>query len=181
MVKLPLLSATVAVAVSCSADIWSTGTDAVLVVDTGPPCGSRPLATTPFVTVPASTSAWVMTYGAAAAQVVAAWGASVVAGQLKVSPAESVTASPVTVVEPELVTVTAQPTWSPRSVRPSPSRSVTTPAAVTARAAGWRTGAWPDADGEVTARPSGPRPAAVATVETAPAATSAGATTWTSD
>ncbi|GAB2588462.1 hypothetical protein GCM10009593_29320 [Microlunatus antarcticus] len=66
--------------------------------------GLRPAAVAVLTTAPASTSAWVITYGAAAVQVVVAPAASTVAGQLVAPTLASVTATPVIVSDPVLVT-----------------------------------------------------------------------------
>ena len=68
------------------------------------PAGLRPVTVAVLVTAPASTSAWVIAYGAVVVQVVLAPGASVVAGQVVAPTLASTTATPLIVTEPVLVT-----------------------------------------------------------------------------
>src|SRR6478736_401047 len=71
---------------------------------TGPPVGGVPVAVASLWTMPASTSAWVITYGAEATHVVVAPGASGPAGQLTAPTFESLTDTLVSVTGPVFVT-----------------------------------------------------------------------------
>ncbi|GAB2588528.1 hypothetical protein GCM10009593_29440 [Microlunatus antarcticus] len=68
------------------------------------PCGLRAVTVAELLTVPASTSAWVIAYGVVVVQVVVAPGASVVTGQVVAPTLASTTASVVSVDVPELRT-----------------------------------------------------------------------------
>src|SRR6478672_5922736 len=71
---------------------------------TGPPVGGVPVAVASLCTMPASTSAWVITYGAEATQVTVAPGARGPAGQVTAPTLESDTDTLVSVTGPVLVT-----------------------------------------------------------------------------
>ncbi|GAB2588506.1 hypothetical protein GCM10009593_29400 [Microlunatus antarcticus] len=137
------------------------------------PAGVRPLAVAVLATVPASTSACVITYGAVVVQVVLAPGASVVAGQVVAPTLASAIATPLMVSDPVFVTRNAYATRSPASTRPLVLTSVGVPA-VLVRLSVATADAWTAVDDafEVTVVPPGVRAVTVAVLLTAPASTS---------
>ncbi|GAB2588496.1 hypothetical protein GCM10009593_29380 [Microlunatus antarcticus] len=94
-----------AVLVRASVAVVAVGVDVVEALDvTAVPAGLRPVAVAVLATAPASTSAWVIVYGAVVVHVVLAPAASVVAGQVVAPTLASAIATAVTVCVPVLVT-----------------------------------------------------------------------------
>src|SRR5437868_901883 len=124
--------------------------------------------------MPKSTSAWVITYGAEATQVVDARGASGPAGQVTAPTFESLTDTFVSVTAPLLVTVNEYRIVSPTSVTPLPFTSTGVPADFTRpMAAVVPVGVSVCAGGDTTGGPLGGVPVAVASLWTMPRSTSA--------
>ena len=118
--------------------------------------GVRPVAVAVLFTAPASTSAWVIVYGAVVVQVVDAFGARVVVGQVVAPTFASTMASPVMVCAPVLVTAKENPSRSPASTRPLVFVSVGVPAVlVSARVASVLVDVAVESEFEVTVAPPG--------------------------
>ncbi|GAB2588413.1 hypothetical protein GCM10009593_29230 [Microlunatus antarcticus] len=166
--------------VSVSVPAVAVGTVAVELGEvTAVPAGFRAVTVAVLTTPPASTSAWVITYGALVVQVVVAPGASVVVGQVVVPTFASTTASPVSVTAPVFVARKAYATRSPASVRPFAFTSVGVPADfVRVRVAAVDVGVAVEEAFEVTVAPAGLRPVTRAVLATVPASTSAWVTTY---
>ena len=138
-----------------------------------------PLAVARLSTVPASTSACVITYGAVAAHSVAASGARVVAAQVTAPAFGSATATPRRSRPPVFVTMKVYAMVSPTPMVPLPSTSTGVPARFTrASATGVPTGVSTVSDGEVTDVPVGELPVARAVFVTLPASSSAAVTVY---
>ncbi|GAB2588485.1 hypothetical protein GCM10009593_29360 [Microlunatus antarcticus] len=169
-----------AVLVRVSVDVVEVGVAVEAAFEvTVAPAGFRPAAVAVLLTAPASTSAWVITYGAVVEQVVLAPGASVPATQVVAPTFASAMATPVTVTAPVLVTPNEKVSVSPASTRPLVLASTGVPAVlVRARVATVEVGVVVLEAFEVTVAPPGFRAAAVAVLFTAPAFTSAWVITY---
>ena len=124
------------------------------------------LAVAVFDTSPRSTSGWVTTCGASAVQVVVASGASVVTGQVAAPAIGSSMATPVRVVDPELVTRNVQETVSPTPITPSPLASKVLAALTSESAETATTGTVTEVLAEATGTPPGSSAVAVAVLVT---------------
>ena len=138
------------------------------------PAGFFPVAVAVLLTVPASTSAWVIVYAAVVVHVVLAPGANVVAGQVVAPTFASTIATPVTVNAPVFVTRKLYETLSPASTRPLALLSTGADADLTRlNVAALDVVVAVDAAFDVTVDPAGLRPVTVAVLLTEPASTSA--------
>ncbi|GAB2588429.1 hypothetical protein GCM10009593_29260 [Microlunatus antarcticus] len=159
--------------VRLSVDVVAVEVEVVETSDvTGVPAGVRPVAVAELFTAPASTSAWVITYGAVVVHVVVAPGASVVAGQPVAPTFASPIATPAIVWTPSLDTRKLYETRSPASTRPLLLTSTGLLAVlVRLSAAAVLVAVVVESVLEVTRVPSGRAALALAVLVTAPAST----------
>src|SRR4051812_26370657 len=153
-------------------DRWSTGVSVEESLDTVVPAlGEWPLAVAVFATKPESTSACVITWGAAV-QVMELPTASVVEGQVTAPAIGSVTSTLSSVTLPVFSTRNDQLIVSPRPIRKSPSLSVTVANLVSAGLGRWLTTVVTLDGLDGTGSPFGAVPSAVAVLVIWPASMS---------